>query len=198
MNALRLTIMYIYINDVICRRRRTVQTVLPRGRVHRILSAKGPSGGRHAVRPGQVRHLRERRVREGGLRPRVGLGQPVGPVRRVRRQRFQLQTSDGQAQQFTARVLESFAHPGRVVQPGHTATRAQRVQQGRQLLGAGGQRHRRVHPQRQLRVEPVQQGHRVRRHGYRVQRIRRAGRAHQLVQAAQQGRHRRGKAKRLV
>lgn len=187
------------INDInVCRsvagrRRRTVQAVLPSGRVHSLLSAKGEGGGRYAVRPGQVRHMRERYVREGGLRPRSGLGQPAGPVRRVRRQQFQLPTGGRHAQQQLAeRLLEGVAHPGRVVQPGHPATRPQRVQQGRQLPGAGGQRHRRVRAQRQLRAEHVQQGHRVRRHDHRVQRVGRARRAHQLVKASQQGRHRRG------
>lgn len=143
---------------ILYRRRRTVQAVLPRGRVHRVLSAKGESGGRYAVRSGQVRHMRERHVREGWLRPRTGLGQPAGPVRRVRRQQLQLPAGGGHSQQQLAeRLLQSVAHPGRVVQPGHPAARPQRVQQGRQLPGPGGQRHRRVRAQRQLRAEHVQQ-----------------------------------------
>lgn len=114
-------------------------------------------------------------------------------MRRVRRQQLQLSAGGRHAQQQRAqRLLKGVAHPGRVVQSGHPAARPQRVQQGRQLPGAGGQRHRRVRAQRQLRAEHVQQGNRVRRHGHRVQRVGRARRAHQLVQAAQQRRHRRG------
>lgn len=114
------------------RRRRTVQAVLSRSRVHRLLSAKGEGSGRYAVRPGQVRHLRERDVRKGGLRPRAGLGQSAGHVRRLRRQQLQLPTGGRHAQQQLAeRLLEGVAHPGRVVQLGHSATRPQRVQQRR-------------------------------------------------------------------
>lgn len=175
------------------RRRRTVQAVLPRVCVHRVLSAQGQGGGRHAVCPGQVRRVRERHVRESGLRPRAGLGQPAGPVRRVRRRQLELRTGGRHAQQLRAApgLLEGVAHPGRVAQPGHPTARLQRVQQGRQLPGPCGQRHRRVRAQRQLCAQHVQQGHRVRRHGHRVQWVGRARRAHQLVQAAQQGRHRR-------
>lgn len=174
-----------------------MQARVPRGLVRRVLSAEGPRGGRHAVRPGPVRHLRERQVRAGRLRPQTGLGQSAGHVRRVRRRRLELREGVRRAQQHAhaERLHQGAAPAGRLVQPGHPAARLQRVQQGRQLPGAGGQRHRRVHTQRQLRAEHVQQGGRVRRHGHRVQRVRRARRAHQLVPAAQQGRHRGGKGK---
>lgn len=177
---------------LLCRRQRTVQAVLPRGRVHHVLSAEGQGGGRHAVRPGHLRRVRERRVRDGGLRPRAGLDQPAGPVRRVRRRRVQLQKGGRrpQRQAAPAGLLRGAAHTGGLVQPGHPAARPQRVQQGRQLSGDGGQRNRPLHTQRQLRAQHVQKGDRVRRHGHRVQRVGRTRRAHQLVQAAQQRRHR--------
>lgn len=174
------------------RRKRAVQTVLSRGPVYRVLYAEGQRGGRDTVRTGQVRHMRARRVPESRLRPCAELGQTAGPVRRVRRQQLQLQTGVRPVQQLAAGILEGAARAGRLLQPGHPAARVQRFQQGRQLSGAGGQRHRRVHTQRQLRAEHVQQGHRVRRHRNRVQRVGRAGRTDQLVQAAEQRSDRRG------
>lgn len=144
------------------------------------------------MRTGPVRHLRERRLREGRLRPRAGLGQPAGLVRRVRGQQHHVQDGVRQAQHLPARVLGSVARTGRLVQPGRVATQAQRARQGRQLPGAGGHRHWRVRAQRRLHVDHVPQGRRVRRHGHRVHWRGRAGRTHQLVQAAQQRRHRRG------
>lgn len=153
-----LLLLFIYF-FLFLRRKRAVQTVLPRGRVDRLLSAEGQRGGRDAVRTGQVRHMRARRVPESRLRPRAELGQAAGPVRRVRRQQLQLQTGVRPVQQLAAGILQGAARAGRFVQPGHPAARVQRFQQGRQLSGAGGQRHRRVHTQRQLRAEHIQQGH---------------------------------------